>query len=605
MPEKKQTTTGAKSLLKELRRQGVKRFFGYPGGVLLGLYDELYHEEHLLHILVRHEQGGCHAAEGYAKVAGRPGVVLATSGPGATNLVTGIADAYMDSVPIVCLTGQVPTWGIGSDFFQEADITGITYPIVKHSYLVKRPEDLATCVANAFYICSTGRPGPVLVDMPKDALNNEFEINDKNRIDHNYKPDIKGYKPKLKGNPKQIMSAARKILQARRPVIYAGGGIITSNASNLLRELAESCNIPVTTTLQGKGAMPHRHPLFLGMLGMHGTAYANYSIYNCDLLIAIGVRFDDRVTGKIETFAPDAEVIHIDIDPAEVGKNRKMRDTIDVPIVGDASFVLEELIQQINKQKPDTEEWLKKVKEWKEEYPLDNDPIAENLISPQHILKTIQKLAGDKVVYSTDVGQHQMWAAQHAEINGPRKWLTSGGAGTMGFGLPAAMGAAAALEDSRDTDNDRSDEIVVNITGDGSFQMCQQELGTLKAYNLKVINCIFNNQNLGMVRQWQDLFYDKKYSHVDLKHGSPDFVKLAEAYGLKGYKPETRGDVESILRAAIEDGEATVIDFPMAYEMNVWPIVPPGASNMDMMGIDSCTLPQGNRSHEDYGWEQV
>lgn len=605
MSLKKPTTTGAKSLLKELRRQGVKRFFGYPGGVLLGLYDELYHEEQLLHILVRHEQGGCHAAEGYARVAGRPGVVLATSGPGATNLVTGIADAYMDSVPIVCLTGQVPTWGIGSDFFQEADITGITYPIVKHSYLVKRAEDLARCVANAFYLCSTGRPGPVLVDMPKDVLNSEFEITDKNHIDNTYKPDIKGYKPKLKGNPKQIMSAARKILQARRPVIYAGGGVISAGASNLVKQLAESCNIPVTTTLQGKGAIPHRHPLFLGMLGMHGTAYANFSIYNCDLLIAVGVRFDDRVTGKIETFAPDAEVIHIDIDPAEVGKNRKMRDAVDVPIVGDATLVLEELIQQINKQKPDTEEWLKKVQEWKEEYPLDHDPIAESLISPQHILKTIKKLAGDKVVYSTDVGQHQMWAAQHAEINGPRKWLTSGGAGTMGFGLPAAMGAAAALEDSRDTEKDRSGEIVVNITGDGSFQMCQQELGTLKAYNLKVINCIFNNQNLGMVRQWQDLFYEKKYSHVDLKHGSPDFVKLAEAYGLKGHKPETRADVESILKAAIEDGEATVIDFPMAYEMNVWPIVPPGASNMDMMGIDNCTLPEGNRSTDDYGWEQV
>ncbi len=603
----KETTTGAKSLLKELRRQGVKRFFGYPGGVLLGLYDELYYENELLHILVRHEQGGAHAAEGYARVSGRPGVVLATSGPGATNLVTGIADAYMDSTPIVCLTGQVPTFGIGSDFFQEADITGITYPIVKHSYLVKKPEDLARCVANAFHISGTGRPGPVLVDMPKDVLNGEFEVTDDNRIDDSYVPDIRGYKPKLKGNPKQIAMAAIQILKARRPVLYAGGGVISAGASKLLCELAESLMIPVTTTLQGKGAVPHRHPLFLGMLGMHGTAYANYAVYNSDLLIAVGARFDDRVTGKLSTFAPDANVIHIDIDPAEVGKNRKMRSEIDVPIVGDAKLILEDLIQEINKRKPDTEEWLKKVQEWKDEYPLDHDPISQDLISPQHILKTIKKIGGDKVVYSTDVGQHQMWAAQYAEINHPRQWLTSGGAGTMGYGLPAAMGAAAALEDSRGTENDRSDEVVVNITGDGSFQMCEQELGTLKAYDLKVINCIFNNQNLGMVRQWQDLFYDKKYSHVDLKHGSPDFVKLADAYGLNGYKPETRDDVEGILKEAFATGQAVVIDFPMAYEMNVWPIVPPGGSNMDMMGIDAGTMPEScsTRSPQDYDREQV
>lgn len=596
-------TTGSKALLNELKRQGVKRFFGYPGGAVLGLYDELYHEEELMHILVRHEQGGCHAAEGYARTAGRPGVVLATSGPGGTNLVTGIANAYMDSAPIVCLTGQVPTFGIGTDFFQEADITGITIPIVKHSYLVKKPEDVAKCVAHAFHISNTGRPGPTLIDLPKDVLNDEFELNEETEMAEDYKPNIRGYKPKIKGNPKQIAMAARKILKARRPVLYVGGGVVNAGASSLLQRLAEACMIPVTTTLMGIGAIPRNHPLTLGMLGMHGTAYANHAVYNCDLLVAIGARFDDRVTGKLETFAPDAETIHIDIDPAEIGKNRKMRTDIDVPIVGDALHILEELIQEVEKQKPHTEEWLEKIQEWKEEFPLDHDPISEDLISPQSVLKALGKHGKDKIVYATDVGQHQMWSAQYAEINKPRQWLTSGGAGTMGFGLPAAMGAAAALKDSEGTENDRSDEQVVNITGDGSFQMCFQELGTTKAYDLHVINCIFNNQNLGMVRQWQDLFYDKKYSHVDLKHGTPDFIKLADSYGIKGAKPETRKDVDKIVKEAIESKESWVLDFPMAYEMNVWPIVPPGGSNMDMMGTGNSTLP--NTDDRGFDYEKV
>ena len=591
MQNPKNMTTGAKALLEELKRQGVKRFFGYPGGVLLGLYNELYDEDELMHILVRHEQGGCHAAEGYAWTSGRPGVVLATSGPGSTNLVSGIANAYMDSTPIVCLTGQVPTAGIGSDFFQEADISGITYPIVKHSYLVKKPENLAKAVANAFHISSSGRPGPTLVDMPKDVLNGSYEVTKENSTE-SFKPEIKGYKPKTQGNPKQIALAAKKILQARRPVLYIGGGVIKAGASKLIQELSETSMIPVTTTLMGKGIMPHKHPLFMGMLGMHGTAYANYAVYNADLLISIGVRFDDRVTGKTETFAPDADIIHVDIDPAEIGKNREINPETDVPIVGDAYNVTKALLEELNKRKVNSEEWLKKIEEWKSEYPLDHDPISDKYISPQFVLKEFSEKLADKAIYSTDVGQHQMWTAQHAHIDHPRQWLTSGGAGTMGFGLPAAIGAAAALEDSRGTEDDRSDETVVNITGDGSFQMNIQELGTAKAYDLKVINCIFNNNNLGMVRQWQELFYNANYSHIDLKHGSPNFSQVAEAYGLKGYMPETRQELKSYVEKAIEDGETSIIDCPMAYDMNVWPIVPAGSSNMDMMGIGNDTLPK-------------
>ena len=590
MPEdksNKQTTKlkGSQALLNCLVNEGVKTIFGYPGGAVLGLYDELYKREDIKHILVRHEQCAAFMADGYARISAKPGVVLATSGPGATNIVTGLCSSHMDSIPIIALTGQVPTYGIGKDFFQEADITGITMPVVKHSYLVLEAAQIPKTIRKAFLISSTGRPGPTLIDLPKDVLAGTFDHYE--GMENKF--TLPGYKPTTKGNARQIHSAAKSILEAKKPMLYIGGGIVSSGASEEVLKLAETCSIPVTYTVMGKGAFPDNHFLNYGMLGMHGTVYANYAIHECDLLIAVGVRFDDRVTGKIETFAPDARVIHIDIDPAEIGKNRKMKDVVDIPIVGDAKSVLIDLNEKINGRKGDTSEWIKQIEEWKKQYPLDL-PKDKSQISPQQILLSLNKYFKD-AIYTVDVGQHQMWAAQYLEINKPRKWCSSSGLGAMGYGFPAAIGAKAAAIDMG------LNVPVIAITGDGGFQMNFQELGTVVAHDLPVVIVLFNNNNLGMVRQWQELFFNKHYSYIDWGTGSPDYVKLAEAFGVKGIKIENPDQVEPAIKEAVETchgkslRKSILLEFKIHYEANVWPIVPPGGSSHEMMGVDADTLP--------------
>lgn len=579
MSEKQAKLKGSQALLNCLVKEGVKTIFGYPGGAVLGLYDELYQRKDIVHILVRHEQCAGFMADGYARVSGKPGVVLATSGPGATNIVTSLCNSHMDSIPIIALTGQVPTFGIGKDFFQEADITGITMPVVKHSYLVLDPTQIPKTIKKAFLISSTGRPGPVLIDLPKDVLATPFDYQD--GMENKF--TLPGYKPTVKGNARQIHSASKTILEAKKPMLYIGGGIISSNASEEVLKLAETCSIPVTYTVMGKGAFPDNHFLNYGMLGMHGTVYANYAIHECDLLIAVGVRFDDRVTGKIETFAPNAKVIHIDIDPAEIGKNRTMKDVIDIPIVGDAKNVLSELNQKINGKKCNTEEWISQIEEWKKQYPLDL-PKDKTQVSPQQILLALNKYFKD-AIYTVDVGQHQMWAAQYLEINKPRHWCSSSGLGAMGYGFPAAIGAKAALKDME------IDIPVIAITGDGGFQMNFQELGTMVASDLPVIIVLMNNNNLGMVRQWQELFFNKHYSYIDWGEGKPDYVKLAEAFGIKGVKIEKPEEVEPAIKEAAKSKKAILLNFEINYEANVWPIVPPGGSSHEMMGIDADTLP--------------
>ncbi len=580
--DKKQTTKlkGSQALLKCLVNEGVKTIFGYPGGAVLGLYDDLYMQKDLNHILVRHEQCAGFMADGYARVSGKPGIVLATSGPGATNIVTSLCNSHMDSVPIIALTGQVPTYGIGKDFFQEADITGITMPVVKHSYLVLEPTQVPKTVRKAFLISTTGRPGPVLIDLPKDVLAKTFDYSEGMET----KFTLPGYKPTVKGNSRQIHTASKAILEAKKPILYIGGGVISSGASEEVLKLAETCSLPVTYTVMGKGAFPDNHFLNYGMLGMHGTAYANYAIHECDLLIAVGVRFDDRVTGKIETFAPDAKVIHIDIDPAEIGKNRTMRDVVDIPIVGDAKYVLIELNEKINGKKGNTSEWIKQLEDWKKQYPLDM-PKDKTQVSPQQILLALNKYFKD-AIFTVDVGQHQMWSAQYLEINKPRSWCSSSGLGAMGYGFPAALGAKAAMKDMG------IDKPVVAITGDGGFQMNFQELATMVASDLPVTIILINNNNLGMVRQWQELFYNKHYSYIDWGSGNPDYIKLAEAFGVKGRKIETPEDVESAIQEAAKSKKSILLEFVIHYEANVWPIVPPGGSSHEMMGIDSDTLPK-------------
>lgn len=578
---------GSQALLNTIVKEGVSTIFGYPGGVVLGLYDELYGRDDINHILVRHEQCAGFMADGYARVSGKPGIVLATSGPGATNIVTSLCSSHMDSIPIIALTGQVPTSGLGKDFFQEADITGITLPVVKHSYLVLESTQIPKTVKKAFHISSTGRPGPVLIDLPKNVLNNSFNYS--SGMEENY--TLPGYKPTTKGNSRQTHAASKVIQEAKKPVLYIGGGVISSNASEEVFKLAESCGIPVTWTVMGKGAFPDTHELGLGMLGMHGTVYSNYAIHEADLLIAVGVRFDDRVTGKLETFAPNARVIHIDIDPAEIGKNRVLRDVVDVPIVGDAKIVLSDLNKKLNGKKGDTKDWLKQIKSWKKEYPLD-DSNPKDEISPQQIFKSLNKHLKD-AIYTVDVGQHQMWAAQYLEIDKPRKWCSSSGLGAMGYGFPAALGAKAAAKDMG------LDTPVVSITGDGGFQMCCQELGTMVAHDLPVIIVLMNNNNLGMVRQWQELFFDKHYSYVDWGKGSPDYIKLAESYGVKAIKVEDPKDVESAVKEAVKTKGPILLEFKIQYEANVWPIVPPGGSSHEMMGIDADTLPTKPTSKEE------
>ena len=552
--------TGAKLLIESLQREGVDTIFGYPGGSVLPIYDELY-DSPLRHILVRHEQAAAHAADGYARASGRVGVCLATSGPGACNLVTGIATAYMDSVPIVALTGQVPTTMLGNDAFQESDIQGITMPVTKHNYLVKDTADIPRVVKEAFYIAGTGRQGPVLIDLPKDV--NTRSIKEPVVPE---KVVLRGYNPTYRGNKRQIDKAIALITAAERPLIYAGGGVISSNASPELVEFATKLGVPVTTTLMGIGCIPCDHPLNLGMLGMHGTEYANFAVTECDLLIAIGARFDDRVTGKIDTFAPAAKVIHIDIDPAEIGKNKR----VDVPIVGDIKSVLTDMLACLKKAGA-CEAWNKTIRHWKQHHPLrfgkDN-----GCLHPQFILQQMSELLRGDAVIVSEVGQNQMWTAQYFCFRKPRTWITSGGLGTMGYGFPAAIGAHFA----------RPDVPVFDVAGDGSIQMNIQEMGTVAQYNIPVKIAILNNQYLGMVRQWQELFYDRRYSYTELP--PVEFVRIGQAYGIEGIKVESCEEVMPALKAAIDHDGPFVLDFRIEREENVFPMVPAGAAINEMIG---------------------
>ncbi len=556
---------GAEILLECLKREGVDTIFGYPGGQALPIYDALYDSD-IVHVRTRHEQGAAHAADGYARASGKPGVCLVTSGPGATNLVTGIATAYMDSVPLICLTGQVPTHMLGTDAFQEADITGITMAITKHNYLVSDPNDLTRVIKEAFHIATTGRPGPVLIDLPKDVMISELEPDFPDTV------DIPGYKPTFGGHPNQIKSALALLQKVKRPVIYAGGGVVASGAEAELIAFAEKWQIYVTTTLMGMAAFPGQHPLSLGMLGMHGTQYANYAIHEADLIIAIGARFSDRVTGKLSEFAKNAKVIHIDVDPAEVGKNIR----VDVPIVGDVKQILQEFIEMHKDQAPALfEEWDAKVNEWKEKHPLTYGVPVEKggQIKPQFVIDRLYQLSEGKAIVATDVGQHQMWSSHFYPTKRPRSFLSSGGLGTMGYGLPAAMGAQVA----------KPEDLVIAICGDGGFQMNIQELGTLFEYRIPVKVAIINNRYLGMVRQWQEMFFDHRYSSVCLAC-TPDFVGIAEAYGILGLRATTPEETDAVILQALSHPGPVVMEFEVEKEENVFPMVPAGAGIQQMIG---------------------
>ncbi len=563
---------GADIVIETLKEEKVDVIFGLPGGAIMEVYDALYRDGSIKHILARHEQGAGHMAEGYAKATGKVGVAMTTSGPGATNIVTPIADAYMDSVPLVVITGQVPTHMIGNDAFQEVDIVGITRPITKHNFLVRDIEELPLVIRKAFYIASTGRPGPVLVDIPKDITQqlSDVKIPSMDEV----KRSLPGYKPHVEGNTQQIKKAAKLIMSARRPVLYVGGGAVNAEAQEELVELAELMKIPVTTTTQGKGAFPENHPLALRMLGMHGTYYANMAVYNSDLLIAVGARFDDRVTGKIDEFAPDARIIHIDIDPASISKNI----IVDVPIVGDVKIVLRKLINELKRKgakiehPEDREKWIEQIEKWKKLHPLTYRN-SRKVIKPQYVIEQIYEATNGDAIIVPGVGQHQMWAAMFYKYSYPRQFLNSGGLGTMGFGLPAGIGAKVG----------RPDKEVFVIDGDGSFVMTMQEIITAVQYRIPVKVAIINNAYLGMVRQWQELFYDKRYSEVDLSL-QPDFVKLAEAMGAVGFRAEKPKEVREILEEAMKiDDRPVVLDFVVDREENVLPMVPPGKSYKDMI----------------------
>ena len=567
--------TGAFALIDSLVRNGAEDIFGYPGGAILPIYDELYFWEQqglIRHILTRHEQGAIHAADAYARVTGRVGVCFATSGPGATNLVTGIANAQLDSVPLVVITGQVGRAFIGTDAFQETDIFGITLPIVKHSYVIRDPKQMNKIVSEAFYIAQNGRPGPVLIDIPKDVGLEEFT---------NYLPvqqkDIlktKGYRFQFKTTNQQILDALTMIRQASQPLLYVGGGAVISNSHKELLKMAEFFSIPVTTTLMGKGSFNEKHSLSLGMLGMHGTAYANFAVSECDLLIAVGTRFDDRVTGKLDEFACHAQVLHIDIDPAEVGKNRLPQ----LALVGDVKQILLELLKisdnDLNYQfdSIQTEAWLQRIQKWRQTYPLMISQI-KNKLSPQQVINSVGNFYPN-AIFTTDVGQHQMWSAQFIKC-GPRKWASSAGLGTMGYGLPAAIGAQVAFPNLP----------VVCISGDSSIQMCIQELGTIVQYNLPIRLVIVNNHWQGMVRQWQESFYGERYSHSSMEAGQPNFVNLAEAYGIKAYDISNESEMETILLETKDYSGPLVFNFAVVEDENCYPMVAPGKSNSQMMGI--------------------
>jgi len=559
--------TGAEIIIESLKAEGVEYVFGYPGGAVLHIYDAFYKQDAVQHILVRHEQGATHAADGYARATGKPGVVLVTSGPGATNAVTGIATAYMDSVPMIVITGQVPKPLIGNDAFQEVDSVGITRPVVKHNFLIKDVRDIAMTFKKAFYVATTGRPGPVVIDIPKDitAEKTDFSYPDEIRM--------RSYNPTVKGHIGQIKRAVEVILSAERPMIYTGGGVILGNGSEQLRTFTRMLGYPITNTLMGLGAFPASDDLFTGMLGMHGTYESNMAMHKCDVLIAIGARFDDRVTGNLEKFCHDATIIHIDVDPASISKNVK----VDIPIVGEVAQVLDDMNRVLEKSgtkpnAPALEKWWAQINEWRSQDCLKYDRDSE-LIKPQYVIEQLHEVTGGRAIVTCDVGQHQMWAAQYYGFDEPRRWINSGGLGTMGFGLPAAMGVQFAFPD----------ETVVCITGESSIQMCIQELGTCRQYGLPIKIVCLNNRYMGMVRQWQEFFYEKRYA-MSYMESLPDFVALAKSYGHTGMKIDKPADVRGALEQALANkNELVFLDFITDQTENVYPMIPAGAGLNEMI----------------------